>query len=771
MQIKRKYFNTVGGLIFWLAIVGICVPHASAQVQITSEDTTLVVRKLRFTGNRFASSAVLETIVRSRTNRELFGIGGFTPWYWLWQAAPKIGEPPARLDRNTMMNDLQRITEYYRSNGYLEASVRSSTVEYKEGKVEISFIIEEGEPSFVRNIYYSGVPAFDSADVSDRFYRSSIMRGRQQDDTSFTYNRRLTFENITLERERIINFLKDQGFASAQNDSVTAELRRDPTDTHQIDLLFRVRPGRIYHFADAEVRVVADTETGSSGVNESDTLRSEPSVIPPNTLTLVRDPASRVNFSILEDRLVFKPGERFNQSKYLRSVSRFQELGSFSVRRFSLNSDGGLPNFQADSLPVLIELQALPRHRIGLDLFGMQRYGFGAGAGVRYTNNNVAGGAENLELALRGSFEIFDQTLLNAFETSARYSLPRLMLPFSSLNDNPNFIDSRTSYSISYNQVRQLNFNVNANIAFNNRFEIRHTPRLSSTLDLFDIELIDATATPDFIEQLDERFQNNPQLIVFILEDFRPQVSSVIRYSLRRMNTDIIKRNYGSYQEYTVESAGLIPYLSDRFLVTPDTLEGDLPGIYLRSLDYTQYIKFTADYRRYKSLTPTSTLAYRGFAGTAFAYGVKDVIPITRRFFAGGSSDIRGWAPLKLGPGRAQDDLAFNGGEIKLLGQLEYRQRLVRNALGGNLESGYFIDAGNVWLAPRGDFSRSDLTGNTFRFDSFAKQIAVGAGAGLRMDWDYVILRLDMAFRIHDLERGWLNNKKAYLHFGVGHAF
>lgn len=746
-------------------------PSAVAQVQSTSDDTTLVVRKLRFTGNRFASAAVLETIVRSRTNRELFGISGFTPWYWLWQAAPNVGEPPARLDRDALQNDLQRIREYYRSNGYLEAQVRSSVVEYKKGKVEISFIIEEGQPSYIRNIFYSGLPEFDTTDVRDRFFRSRLMRGPPQSDTSFAYGRRLTFENITLERERIINFLKDQGFASAQNDSVTAELRRDPSNQLQIDLLFRIRPGRIYHFGDAEVRVVADTETGSSGVSETDTLRKEPNVIPPNTLTLVRDPASRVDFSIMKDRLVFKPGERFNQSKYLRSVSRYQELGSFSVRRFALDSEGGLPNFQADSLPVLIELQTLPRHRIGLDLFGMQRYGFGAGAGVRYSNNNVGGGAEHLELSLRGSFEIYDQTLLNAFEASTRYSLPRLMLPFRALNDNPNFIDSRTSYAISYNQVRQLNFNINANIAVNNRFEIRHSPRLSSTLDLFDIELIDATATQEFIDQLDERFQSNPQLIVFILEDFRPQISSVIRYSLRRMNTDVIKRNYGSYQEYTVESAGLIPFLSDRFLVTPDTLEGDLPGIYLRSLDYTQYIKFTADYRRYRAITPTTTLAYRAFAGTAFAYGVNDVIPITRRFFAGGSSDIRGWAPLKLGPGRAQDDLAFNGGEIKLLGQLEYRQRLMQNVLGGDLGAGYFVDAGNVWLAPRGDFSRSDLTGNTFRFSSFPKQIAVGAGAGLRMDWDYVILRLDMAFRVHDLEHGWLNNKKAYLHFGVGHAF
>jgi outer membrane protein insertion porin family len=754
-----------------LCLAALFAPSVFAQMQVTSDDTTLVVRKLRFTGNRFASSTVLETIVRSRTNRELFGISGFTPWYWLWQAAPNIGEAPARLDREALFNDLQRITEYYRSVGYLEAQVRSSIVEYKPGRVEISFIIEEGQPSYIRDIYYSGVPEFDVADVVDRFYRSRTMRGTQLSDTSYAHNRRLTFENITLERERIINFLKDQGYASAQNDSVTAELRRDPINRNQIDLLFRVRPGRVYHFADAEVRVVADTETGSSGISETDTIKTSPSVIPPNTLTLVRDPASRVDFSIMKDRLVFKPGERYNQSKYLRSVSRFQELGSFSVRRFALSADGGLPNFQADSLPVLIELQALPRHRIGLDFFGMQRYGFGAGAGARYTNNNLVGGAENLEISLRGSFELYDQSLLNAFEASTRYALPRLMLPFKSLNDNPNFIDSRTSYAISYNQVRQQNFNINANIAINNRFEIRHTTKLSSTLDLFDIELIDATATQEFIDQLDERFQNNPQLVVFILEDFRPQVSSVIRYSLRRLNTDIIKRNNGSYQEYTIESAGLIPYLSDRFIVTPDTLEGDLPGLYLRSLDYTQYIKFTADYRRYKSLSPSTTLAYRGFAGAAFAYGVNDVIPITRRFFAGGSSDIRGWAPLKLGPGRAQDDRAFNGGEIKVLGQLEYRHMLVQNVLGGNLGAGYFVDAGNVWLTSRGNFSRGDLTGNTFRFDTFAKQIAVGAGSGLRMDWDYVILRLDMAFRIHDLERGWLNNKKAYLHFGVGHAF
>ena len=755
-----------------LALGGICVTQsANAQIVSTTEDTTLIVRKLRFSGNRFASSSVLETIVRSRTNRELFGIGGFTPWYWLWQVAPRIGEPPARLDRTAVNNDVSRIIEYYRSNGYLETTVQTSVVEYKDGKVEVSFIVEEGKPSRVRNVYYSGVPSFDNPAILDRFYRGRIVRSEQINDTTFLHNRRLTFESITLERERIISFLKDQGYAAAQNDSITAELRTDPDDPYILDLMFRIQHGRIYFFGDAEVRVSADTETGSSGTIETDTVRTEPYVIPPNTLTLVRDPASRVKLSLMRDRLLFKPGERFSQQKYLRSVSRFQELGMLSVRRFSLDMDGGLPNFAADSLPVLIELQTQQQHRIGIDVFGLQRYGFGAGAGVRYTNNNVRGSAENLDLTLRGSFEIYDQSLLNSFEASTRYSLPRMLFPFKRLNRNRYFSESRTSYALTYNQVRQLNFDINANISFNNRFEIRHTPRLTSSLDLLDLELLDATATQEFIDQLEERFQNNPQLIVFILEDFRPQVSSVIRYSLRRTNTDIIKRNYGSYQEFSIESGGLIPYLSDRFIITPDTLEGDLPGIRKSSLDYTQYIKVTADYRRYKSLNPALTLAYRGYAGAAIPYGVNDVIPITRRFFAGGSNDIRGWAPLKLGPGRAQDARAFNGGDIKLLAQIELRQRIMRNVIGADLYAGYFSDAGNVWLAPRRILNRSDLFGNTFRLATFPKQIAVGTGAGLRLDWDYVILRLDMAFRVHDLERGWLQNKKAYFHFGVGHAF
>lgn len=770
MNWQRTYSNT-GRLGLMLLFFCLFTNIGTSQNLSSSNDTTLVVRKLRFSGNKFANSTTLETIIRSKTNRELFAINGFTPWYWVWQLAPRIGEPPSRLDRNLISNDIQRIKEYYRSNGYLETEVRSSVVEFKKGRVELGFIIDEGKPSYIRNVLYTGVPDFQNDKITVDFFKLGFFRGTQVNDTTFSHNRRLTFENITLERERIISFLKDQGYASVQNDSITAELRRDPRDLNQIDLLFRVKAGKIYSFGDIEIKVLNDNETDENLKIEESVTTSTDISGETHSLRLRKESNSRVNYSLLKDRLLIEPGERYNHQKYLRTINRYQDLGIFTLRRFALDSEGGLPNFENYALPVFIELQTLPQHRIGFDFFGLQRYGFGAGAGIRYSNSNVRKGAEHLDLALRGSFELYDQSLLSAFEISSRYTLPRLLFPFKGLNQRDFFLDSRTSYSVGLNQVRQLNFDINANLSFNNRFEIRHTSLLTSDFDILDVELIDANATDDFVNQLEDRFQNNPQLIAFILEDFRPQVSSVLRYTLRRTNTDIIKRNRGSYQEYTVEYAGLLPYLSDRFIVSPDTLEGNLPGFYLRSLDYTQYVKLSGDFRRYTRIGTSSTLAYRAFAGAAITYGVNNVVPITRRFFAGGSNDIRGWAPLKLGPGLAQDENSFNGGEIKLLSQLELRQLLIQNVWGSDVYAGYFIDAGNVWLSQRADKSRSDLKSNVFAFDTFAKQIAMGAGTGLRIDWDYVIFRLDMAFRIHDLENGWLNNKKAYFHFGIGHAF
>jgi outer membrane protein insertion porin family len=218
-----------------------------------------------------------------------------------------------------------------------------------------------------------------------------------------------------------------------------------------------------------------------------------------------------------------------------------------------------------------------------------------------------------------------------------------------------------------------------------------------------------------------------------------------------------------------LELGGNLPYLIERFGVNPDTLTGSIPSVAGARLTYSRYIKGSADYRRYLPLGRNTVFAYRGFLGIAYPYGETRQIPLNRRFFAGGSNDIRGWPPLRLGPGNLdQTEVPINGGDIKISGNLEIRQQLLRSFLSTNWGLALFSDFGNIWYGPRSDFSEGK-----FRFDGFFNEIAVGGGLGLRLDWEFVVFRIDLAYRIHDLQDGWFQAgfNDYFIHFGLGHSF
>ena len=96
---------------------------------------------------------------------------------------------------------------------------------------------------------------------------------------------------------------------------------------------------------------------------------------------------------------------------------------------------------------------------------------------------------------------------------------------------------------------------------------------------------------------------------------------------------------------------------------------------------------------------------------------------------------------------------------------------MLREVLAADWILAFYGDAGNVWFGPR---NPGDDLGQ-FRLSSFYKEIGVGTGFGLRLAWDYLILRLDLAYRVHDpsLSGGFFDNafKTSRLHFGIGHAF
>ena len=73
---------------------------------------------------------------------------------------------------------------------------------------------------------------------------------------------------------------------------------------------------------------------------------------------------------------------------------------------------------------------------------------------------------------------------------------------------------------------------------------------------------------------------------------------------------------------------------------------------------------------------------------------------------------------------------------------MEYRTGIYRFIKGA-----VFLDAGNIWLLRKDEVRRP---GGEFVVDKFLNQLAIGTGAGLRLDFTYFILRADLAFPLRN---------------------
>jgi outer membrane protein assembly factor BamA len=188
-------------------------------------------------------------------------------------------------------------------------------------------------------------------------------------------------------------------------------------------------------------------------------------------------------------------------------------------------------------------------------------------------------------------------------------------------------------------------------------------------------------------------------------------------------------------------------------------------------INYAQYLKADIDLRYYYRFNDQNTLAFRSFLGLGLPYGNSTILPFEKSYSAGGSNEIRAWKYRSLGPGSYTDSLYYDKtGDISLVLNLEYRFPIVSWFKGA-----FFVDAGNVWLVnPSNDFTNGEIHLNTFY-----KQIAIGAGFGLRLDFDFFILRLDGGFPLRNPSKpegerwvgfdGFLSNTN--FNFGIGYPF
>jgi outer membrane protein assembly factor BamA len=181
------------------------------------------------------------------------------------------------------------------------------------------------------------------------------------------------------------------------------------------------------------------------------------------------------------------------------------------------------------------------------------------------------------------------------------------------------------------------------------------------------------------------------------------------------------------------------------------------------------------DYSLTHNFTPRSSVAFRVGLGAAMPYGNSTVLPFEKRFYAGGANSVRGWGVRTLGPGsyngrNSVNSFIYQCGDVRFDINLEYRTKLF-----WIIEMGAFIDAGNIWTIK--DYE--DQPGGVFKFNEFYKQIAASYGLGLRLDFDFFLLRFDVGMKAHNPAKGqeewpllhpqW--KRDAAFHFSVGYPF
>ncbi|MBQ9073345.1 MAG: BamA/TamA family outer membrane protein, partial [Muribaculaceae bacterium] len=195
----------------------------------------------------------------------------------------------------------------------------------------------------------------------------------------------------------------------------------------------------------------------------------------------------------------------------------------------------------------------------------------------------------------------------------------------------------------------------------------------------------------------------------------------------------------------------------------------------LFGIQYAQYVKAEVDYTYTCNFNDRNTLAFHVGAGVGVPYGNSSMMPFEKRFYSGGANSVRGGGVRTLGQGSYNSQTSVTNfinqcGDIRFDMSLEYRAKLF-----WLVEGALFVDAGNIWTI----HNYENQPGGMFKFDRFYKEIAAAYGIGLRLDFTYFLIRLDMGMKAYNpaenQERWPLVHpdfgRDATFHFSVGYPF
>ncbi|MDO5570384.1 MAG: BamA/TamA family outer membrane protein [Bacteroidales bacterium] len=715
--------------------------------------------------NKNIKSSDVKPYIKQMPNHKTFGLVSF-PLYlydlsgtdstkWINRFLRRAGNAPEIYDPMLTVRSEKEILKMLDNKGYLEGAV-DVKLEKKNKKIDIIYNITSNEPFKIESFKYS-IPGDSVRTIVYKDTTSSLIKPGMLLDRDVLEN----------ERVRITNRIRNNGYWGFNKDFIN--YRADTAAySKNVDLTLNVatNPGDVFHKKFNVGKVVFVTDYDPVNALYSTQKRDTVSI---GDYTIIEGAKSYLRSGTLIENCFIRPGALYSDRAVDATYSSFARLKILKYVNIRFEQS----KVNDDLVDCYIYLTPGKNQSIQTELEGTNSAGdFGFAVGASYQHRNAFKGSETFTTKIRGGYEnltgeggiVNDNYTEYGIETGITF--PKFMFPFLK-SDFRRRIKASTEFNAAYSyQHRPEYTRMIAGGGWKYNWQTQRN-KFRHQLDLIDVSYVYLPFRSEAF--IDSIINQNP----ISYSSYKDHLISRTAYTFYRSNFNPSVRNMDIFTfRASSEVAGNTLYAFSKIL---NQHKKDDAYRFL-GLRYEQYWKTDVDYAYTKVFSEKNSIAFHIAGGVGIPYGNTNILPFEKRYYSGGANSVRGWSVRTLGPGRYSSnnpslDYFNQCGDIRLDGSIEYRTRLF-----WKLELAAFVDAGNVWTIR--DYSAQP--GGLFKFDSFYKEIALAWGLGMRLDFSYFILRLDLGFKAYDpakinaspwvIDSPFGSNNRA-LHFAVGYPF
>ncbi|NND08976.1 MAG: BamA/TamA family outer membrane protein [Saprospiraceae bacterium] len=639
----------------------------------------------------------------------------------------QFGQEPVFYSDDEVERSKLGMRKFLYDQGYFNATVEYDSI-HRDQRVHVRYVAGTTGRYRMRDVHF---PRDSSA-------MARVVENLRQ-HTELRSDAYYSLERLVKERSRIGTEARNQGFYHFTDEDIfyfvdTNAVNR--TDSLYADIWLRIRApregenykqyriGHSYIYPNYDLSLNSVEGLFDSTVYGDLRIFQNTQILKPKTL----DESITQNYNDIysEERQIATTNHLLDLDiyKFVNLNYRIREVGDTNyLDRYIYLTPGQVQTISA-------ELEATTRaNTLGMSIKGS------------YAHKNLFHGAERLDLSLSTGFEnggriqVGDDTLRNNLvELTARVdlSIPRFVVPFVRIDQGSTFHIPRTKIGILANFQRRRSLFTSRNYKFTFGYDWEETREKRHQIDLFSFNIFNISQKSEpFQRLLDENTRLERSLSNLLI------LGSTYIYTYT--NQELDKRKDYFFFLGQLEAAGNTSYLASRMF------KGTSPEPYrMFGRQFSQFTKFDFDVR-YHWVGRNSSLVTRFVPGIGIPYLNSTSLPYIKQYYLGGASSMRAF-PIRSLLGSYTPDVENNvatisfeqTGEVKLEGNIEYRFDIL-SAL--YLKGAFFLDVGNTWLLDPQKLEADRA--KVFNTNSFASELAFGAGAGVRVDIQYVVLRLD----------------------------